>query len=235
MRDVVLLDPSGPEALRLPRVSAALSPRSLLVLAPRLSQLYIEDAHLVVRRDAQGRLHIAGIDVPVASPKATGVEDTGALDWFFSQQEFVLRHGSLRWIDEQRGGAGAGAARRRPRRPQRPAQPRDAPRRTPPPGWGDRFSLRVARRPAAVRERRRLAALDGGTVYADLRAATSRNSCLRRPPVPARRRPGRAAPLARLPDEWLARRDRGRAAAAGRPAPRARRRTARHWPMRPDG
>src|SRR5215470_4180706 len=59
LRDVVLLDPAGPEALRLPRVSAALSPRSLLLMEPRLSQLYIEDAHLLVRRDAQGGIHVA--------------------------------------------------------------------------------------------------------------------------------------------------------------------------------
>src|SRR5690348_7498737 len=51
MRDVVLYDPSGAEALRLPRVAAALSPRSFVVMAPRLAQLYIEDARLVVRRD----------------------------------------------------------------------------------------------------------------------------------------------------------------------------------------
>jgi len=36
LRDVVLRDASGAEALRLPRVSAALSPQSLLVLSPRL-------------------------------------------------------------------------------------------------------------------------------------------------------------------------------------------------------
>jgi hypothetical protein len=102
LRDVVLRDPAGFEALRLPRVSAALSARSLLVLAPRLSQLYIESAHLVVRRDAQGHLHVAGIDIPErAAP--TAVEDSGAIDWFFGQEEFVLRHGSVRWIDEQRG------------------------------------------------------------------------------------------------------------------------------------
>jgi uncharacterized protein (TIGR02099 family) len=167
LRDVVLLDPAGPEALRLPRVSAALSPRSLLVLEPRLSQLYIEDAHLVVRRDAQGGIHIAGIDVAAAGPSTTAVDETPALDWFFSQQEFVLRHGQVRWVDEQRqapalelsdvdivvrNGLRAHAVRL------------DA---TPPAAWGERFSLRAsAQQPlfANAGDWRRWT----GTFYADL-------------------------------------------------------------------
>ncbi|HEY9026131.1 MAG TPA: hypothetical protein VIP05_17670, partial [Burkholderiaceae bacterium] len=69
LRDVVLRDASGAEALRLPRVSAALSPQSLLVLSPRLAQLYIEDARLLVRRDAAGHLHVGGLDL---AARATG-------------------------------------------------------------------------------------------------------------------------------------------------------------------
>jgi uncharacterized protein (TIGR02099 family) len=167
MRDVVLLDPAGPEALRLPRVAAALSPRSLLVFAPRLSQLYIEDAHLVVRRDARGHLHVAGIDVPERAASPTAVEDSGAIDWFFGQQEFVLRHGSVRWIDEQRGAQPLelGDVDLVVRNGLRSHALRlDA---TPPAAWGERFSLRLAaRQPLLARpgDWRRWS----GTAYADL-------------------------------------------------------------------
>ena len=99
LRDVVLLDTRAQPALSLPRVVVALSPQSLLALELRFDQLLIDDAHLEVRRDAQGRLQVAGLDFsgPAGSP------DPGAADWFFRQHEFVIRGGSLRWHDEQRG------------------------------------------------------------------------------------------------------------------------------------
>jgi len=101
LRDVVLRDASGAEALRLPRVTAALSARSFLVLSPRLAQLYIEDARVLVRRDAAGHLHIGGLDLAARATVSSANEAT-TLDWFFSQEELVLRHGAVRWIDEQR-------------------------------------------------------------------------------------------------------------------------------------
>ena len=56
-------DADGREALRLPRVAAALSARSLLALELRFEQLLIDGAQLEVRRDALGRLHVAGIAI----------------------------------------------------------------------------------------------------------------------------------------------------------------------------
>ena len=227
LRDVVLLDPSGPEALRLPHVSAALSARSLLVLEPRLSQLYIEDAHLVVRRDTQGRLHVAGIDVPERPASTTSLEDTGAIDWFFGQQEFVLRHGSVRWIDEQRGAPALelGDVDFVVRNGLRSHALRlDA---TPPVAWGERFSLRLdARQPLLARsgDWRRWS----GTMYADLAARRRRAAAgVHRPAVRARARAGRAAAVGRLPDQRLARPHGRRAPARRRPASRARGRAAR--------
>ena len=101
LRDVVLRDASGAEALRLPRVSAALSASSLLVMSPRLSQLYIEDARLLVRRDTAGHLHVGGLDL-AARTTVSSADEASTLDWFFSQDEIVLRGGAVRWIDEQR-------------------------------------------------------------------------------------------------------------------------------------
>lgn len=135
LSDVVLLDPQGREALRLPRVVAALSPRSLWNLG--FEQLYIEKPALDIRRAADGKLYVAGLDFSRDSGN-----DGRAADWFFSQTEFVIRGGTLRWTDELHGRAPLAlsdvdfVSRNRTRRH---ALRLDA---TPPPEWGDRFSLR---------------------------------------------------------------------------------------------
>jgi uncharacterized protein (TIGR02099 family) len=100
LRDVVLHDAAGREALRLPRVLAALSPRSLLALEPRLEQLLIDGAELEVRRDAAGHIHVGGIDLG-AGP-AADTQGSAAADWFLAQHEFVVRRGTVRWTDERR-------------------------------------------------------------------------------------------------------------------------------------
>lgn len=135
LTDVVLLDPQGRPALRLPRVVAALSPRSLWNLG--FEQLYIERPELEVRRAADGRIFIAGLDF-----SRTSDNEGRAADWFFQQTEFVIKGGTLRWVDEMRAapplalddvdfvmrnGVRSHALRL------------DA---TPPAEWGERFSLR---------------------------------------------------------------------------------------------
>lgn len=134
LNDVVLLDPEGREALRLPRVLASVSPRSALALG--FEQLYIDRPELDIRRTAAGRLTIAGLDFS----RSDG-SNTDAQDWFFSQSEFVIRGGTVRWTDEQRPGGtlaladvdfvSRNSARRHSLRI-------DA---TPPPEWGERFTL----------------------------------------------------------------------------------------------
>jgi uncharacterized protein (TIGR02099 family) len=140
LRDVVLLDKYGREALRLPRVAAALSVPSLVALHLRFEQLLIEGAQLVVRRDAQGRISVGGLEMAGAMGGDAG--GSPAADWFFQQREFVMRDATLSWIDEQRGAA--------------PLQLSDTVvvvrnglrhhdlriDATPPAEWGERFSLR---------------------------------------------------------------------------------------------
>jgi uncharacterized protein (TIGR02099 family) len=137
LRDVVLLDAAQRVALRLPRVVAALSPRSLLALDLRFEQLLIDGAEVEVRRDAQGRIFVAGLDFG-----GTGTGDDGrAGDWFFNQGEFVIRGGAIRWIDEQRGAAPLALTDVQlvVRNGLRHHDMRlDA---TPPSAWGERFSL----------------------------------------------------------------------------------------------
>ncbi len=140
LADVVLHDRQNREALRLPKVSAALSARSLLAFELRFEQLHIDGAALDVRRDAAGRFFVAGIEMP-RSDSADGEDGSSALDWFFAQHEFVIRHGRLRWIDESRDGTPLdldnvdlvirNGLRRHDLR-------MDA---TPPSAWGERFSV----------------------------------------------------------------------------------------------
>jgi len=164
LHDVVLHDRDGREALRLPRVAAALSVPALLAFELRFQQLLIEDAQLEIRRDAQGHLFVAGLPM---GGTTTGDNGNGVADWFFRQQEFVIRRGSLSWLDEQRGAP--------------PLQLSDAVvvmrngllhhdlriDATPQAAWGERFALRA-------RMSQPLMARSGdwrqwrGTVHADL-------------------------------------------------------------------
>lgn len=96
--DVALLDAQGRVALSLPRVLIAVSPRSLWRLG--FEQIYLDQPILDIRRAPDGRITIGGLDFNPA-----GQADPVALDWFFSQFEFAIHDGTLRWTDEQRDAA----------------------------------------------------------------------------------------------------------------------------------
>ena len=137
LQEVVLLDARQQPALRLPRVFAAISPRSLLAFELRFEQLLIDGAELEIRRDAGGRIFVAGLDFSAAD---TG-QGSAAADWFFKQHEVVVRGGTLRWLDEQRAAAplALGDVQLVFRNSLRQHEMRlDA---TPPPDWGERFSV----------------------------------------------------------------------------------------------
>lgn len=136
LRDVALLDAQGREALRLPRVLAAVSPSSLWGLG--FEQLYIDRPELDIRRTADGRIYVAGLDVS-RDPN----DDSSAIaDWVFSQTELVIRGGTVRWTDDLRQVPLLALTEvdwtlRNPGH--RHLMRLDA---TPPPEWGERFSLR---------------------------------------------------------------------------------------------
>ena len=134
LEQVVLLDPQGRPALTLPVVVGALSPRSLWNLG--FEQLYIDRPHLDIRRAADGRIFVAGLDF-----SRTSDNEGRAADWFFRQKEFVINAGSVTWTDELRNAPPLAlrqvdfVARNQARRHHLRL---DA---TPPAGWGERFSL----------------------------------------------------------------------------------------------
>ncbi len=135
LHELRLYDAQGREALRLPRVLGSLSLRSLL--GRGFEQLVIDGPQLELRRLADGRITVAGIEL------ASRGGPSAAADWFFAQREFMLRDGLLRWTDELRPQAPPLELRAVSlllRNPGRQHQLRlDA---TPPADWGSRFSLR---------------------------------------------------------------------------------------------
>jgi len=132
--DVALLDAGGRVALRLPRVVVAVSPRSLVNW--NAEQIYIEEPVLDVRRTADGRIQVAGLDFT-----PSGGDSSAAADWLFSQGEVFIKGGTLRWTDEQRGAPELALTQLNlllRNGNWRHHMRLDA---TPPPDWGDRFSM----------------------------------------------------------------------------------------------
>ncbi len=95
LTDVNLEDAQGRTALNLPRILVALSPSSLWRLG--FEQIYIDQPKLDIRRASNGRISVGGLDLSEGNTAAAG-----PLDWFFSQLEFVIHDGVVRWSDEQR-------------------------------------------------------------------------------------------------------------------------------------
>ena len=135
LADVQLFDAQGRVALRLPRVLAALSPRSLWRFG--FEQLYVDHPTLNIRRALDGKIYVAGLDF-----SKNGAANEGATDWFFSQIEFAIHDGSIEWTDELRSAPALALS-------QVELVVRNQGRRhnlrldaTPPAPWGERFSLR---------------------------------------------------------------------------------------------
>ena len=136
LHEVSLLDKEGRVAVRLPHLLGALSLASLWGLG--FEQLVIDRPELDIRRGADGKIFVAGLEVS----KDADSGHSRVADWLFSQTEIVVRGGTLRWTDEMRQAPPLvlsqvdGVLRNSHRRH---LMRLDA---TPPAGWGDRFSLR---------------------------------------------------------------------------------------------
>ncbi|WP_293188336.1 YhdP family protein [Ottowia sp.] len=161
LHDLRVHDPAGHAGLLVPRTLVAFSVASLL--QGGVEQLVIDQPVLEVRRTAQGRLLVGGIDL---SGDAAG--DTQVADWIFSQEEILVRGGSVRWVDEQRGAPPVGLTqvdvvlRNGLRRHQMRL---DA---TPEAAWGERFTLiGQFRQPLLSRHAGQWRGWDG-QVYAEL-------------------------------------------------------------------
>ncbi len=134
LSDVALLDASGRSALHLPRVVVALSPRSLL--KGGFEQLYVQGPELDVRRATDGRIYVAGLEFAQNQG-----DNNDAADWLFSQGEVFIQDGTVRWTDEQRGAPALALEKVNLLLRNGNWHHHMRLDATPPPAWGDRFTV----------------------------------------------------------------------------------------------
>jgi len=92
-------DRLGRPALVLDNVEAELSWTSLLHFSLRLHRLEIVAPALTIRRDAQGLIFIAGLQLNAQTPE----DQNDFSDWLLAQHRVVVRDASIVWRDELRG------------------------------------------------------------------------------------------------------------------------------------
>jgi uncharacterized protein (TIGR02099 family) len=99
LTDVRILDKNKPDmtALALQHVDGVVSWKTLLRGEVRLYRLELDQPDLLVRRDAQGLLHIAGVAL---TDQSSG--QNGLADWLLHQTYLVVRDARITWLDEQR-------------------------------------------------------------------------------------------------------------------------------------
>ena len=95
--DVRIADKAGRPALAFSQVESVLSWWSVPTLDLRLHLLEINEPTLLVRREADGHLYVAGIPV-----EASG-QSGGAADWVLRQERIHVRDATIVWEDAQRG------------------------------------------------------------------------------------------------------------------------------------
>jgi len=100
LSDVRVYDLDGREALVLPAVHNVVSWRSLLFGELRMRSLIIDAPRLAVRRDAAGRLYVAGLELSGGQEAERG---TSFAAWILGQREIEVRNAEIEWVDVQRG------------------------------------------------------------------------------------------------------------------------------------
>ncbi len=97
LSDVQIQPPGEQPPLSLPRVDASVSWTSLAFLEPRLAYLVLDRPELLLRRDAAGVIHVAGI------PVNTKEEGSDFPDWLLRQRQILVHGARLVWLDEKLG------------------------------------------------------------------------------------------------------------------------------------
>lgn len=95
--DVRVADQEGRPALAFLRVQTVLSWWTVPSMRPQLRLLAIDEPTLNLRRDADGRIVVAGIPLNDSSA------DSGASDWILEQRHIRIRGATIVWEDAQRG------------------------------------------------------------------------------------------------------------------------------------
>ncbi|MEP6996466.1 MAG: YhdP family protein [Betaproteobacteria bacterium] len=95
-----ILEPGGDNpSVSLPDMRLTVAWDSLLFFQLRLKQLSIDAPRLLVSRDREGMLHIAGMTFNLAEKAG----DQGVVDWVLRQPRIVIRDAVIGWRDDMRG------------------------------------------------------------------------------------------------------------------------------------
>ncbi len=97
IRGLEIRDAAGRPALGFDNVEVDLAWSSFWRLAPHFSRLVIDAPTLDLRRDAEGRLFAAGLEI-----KRDAAEDDGFSRWLLSQDRIVIRNATITWHDDLR-------------------------------------------------------------------------------------------------------------------------------------
>jgi len=95
LNDVEIADRQGAPAFSLARVEAVLSWHTLWRLRPRLALLAFDGPVLHVRRDANGKITVAGVDTE-------GESDPAFAEWVLEQKRIRIRDATIVWDDRLR-------------------------------------------------------------------------------------------------------------------------------------
>lgn len=97
IRGLEIRERDGRPALAFDQVEVDIAWASLWHLAPRFARLEIVAPTLDIRRDAEGRLFVAGLEIDTRS------QDSRFAAWLLDQDRVVVRDATIRWRDELRG------------------------------------------------------------------------------------------------------------------------------------
>jgi uncharacterized protein (TIGR02099 family) len=84
--------------LDLPDIEMIVAWTSLPLLELRLKELVIERPRLAIRRDRDGRVHVAGIEIDPEQMR----DESPLTDWILRQRQIVVRDALILWDDDQR-------------------------------------------------------------------------------------------------------------------------------------
>jgi len=99
LSDVRVLDARGQVAVELPRLRNTVAWSTLIVGEVRFHSLELANPDLLVRRDAQGKIFIAGI----TSDAQSGVNsDASTSDWWLRHSNITVHGGHVVWQDDMR-------------------------------------------------------------------------------------------------------------------------------------
>jgi uncharacterized protein (TIGR02099 family) len=103
LRDLVIDNPQGQPALRFASVEALPSWKSLPRLQLSFEQLAISGPQLTIVRTDAAHLDVGGIRFNLNAP-GSGAAQRFA-DWLFEQDQILIQHGQITWVDAARGEA----------------------------------------------------------------------------------------------------------------------------------